>query len=247
MEKTRLFKKTNDITNSTITITKDEYHYLKNVIRAKENCEITIILNNDSKLITSLKKINKETIEINTLKSEKLENKRTFTLVQCLPKQDKFSDTIRMCTEIGVNRFIPIISKRSIPRKVETKKHDRWKSILISSAIQSEQNHYPILDEAYTFKAFIDNYTKILESDSIKICPWEEEKKLTLKNYFKTTTKLSSQAEIVIFIGPEGGLCESEISLLKKIGFNTITLGNTILRTQHAGFYTMSQIKYELE
>ena len=53
--------------------------------------------------------------------------------------------------------------------------------------------------------------------------------------------------DIAVFIGPEGGFDESEISLARQAGYETITLGRRILRTETAGMTVLSWLVYLLE
>ena len=52
---------------------------------------------------------------------------------------------------------------------------------------------------------------------------------------------------VAVFIGPEGGIDESEIDALNSIGANVITLGKRILRTETAGLAVLSWLTYILE
>jgi 16S rRNA (uracil1498-N3)-methyltransferase len=58
---------------------------------------------------------------------------------------------------------------------------------------------------------------------------------------------ITSGDKVAVFIGPEGGFDESEIELAKEAGFEIITLGKRILRTETAGFTVMSWIMYQME
>ena len=52
---------------------------------------------------------------------------------------------------------------------------------------------------------------------------------------------------IAVFIGPEGGFEESEVELARKSGFEAISLGKRILRTETAGLTTLSILMYQIE
>ena len=52
---------------------------------------------------------------------------------------------------------------------------------------------------------------------------------------------------IAIFVGPEGGLADEEVSYAQDAGFAAITMGKRILRTETAGFTMLSWLMYKLE
>ena len=58
---------------------------------------------------------------------------------------------------------------------------------------------------------------------------------------------LPEDADIAVFIGPEGGFEEAEIEKAGESGVEPITLGRRILRTETAGFTVMAWIMYQLE
>jgi 16S rRNA (uracil1498-N3)-methyltransferase len=73
---------------------------------------------------------------------------------------------------------------------------------------------------------------------------WEEpdQKRVTLKSVL---SKIPKPDQIMIFIGPEGGIDAQEAKILQRLGFHTVSLGETILRVEHAAFSMLSNILYE--
>jgi 16S rRNA (uracil1498-N3)-methyltransferase len=79
----------------------------------------------------------------------------------------------------------------------------------------------------------------------VKLLPYE-----MAEDFSKTRELLSgigSGKKVAIFIGPEGGFEDTEINEALSAGFDTITLGKRILRTETAGMYMMSVLSYLLE
>ena len=75
---------------------------------------------------------------------------------------------------------------------------------------------------------------------------YEEEKENSIKDELKNIEKKESY-NIAVIIGPEGGITEKEVSLLREKGAKVVTLGNRILRTETVALYLSSVIMYELE
>ena len=66
---------------------------------------------------------------------------------------------------------------------------------------------------------------------------------MRLKEKVETNNKI----KIAVVIGPEGGLEEKDVELLKQNGAKIVTLGNRILRTETVALNVLSVIMYELE
>ena len=78
-------------------------------------------------------------------------------------------------------------------------------------------------------------------NESLKIMPYENEEKNTLKSVLKN----SDEKNISIFIGPEGGFDQSEVDFAKENGVFTVTLGPRIMRTETAPIAVLSACMYE--
>ncbi|NQY74089.1 MAG: RNA methyltransferase, partial [Candidatus Margulisbacteria bacterium] len=167
-----------------------------------------------------------------------------FTLAQALPKQDKMTDIFKKCTEIGVSEFIPVLTERCVSRpKDTTHKITRWKKAIESAASQSKQQDIPLLHNMKHLKEFI-SYINTNPHD-IMIVPWEETE--LDQGLSALIPKNNTPTSVCVFIGPEGGLSITEIKQLQAVGFKTCSLGLYILRTENAGFFTFSQIRFALQ
>ena len=89
----------------------------------------------------------------------------------------------------------------------------------------------------------------IKEYDSV-IVAYENEKENTIKHELlrlKEKVETNNKIKIAVVIGPEGGLEEKDVELLKQNGAKIVTLGNRILRTETVALNVLSVIMYELE
>ena len=173
-------------------------------------------------------------------------------LVQSLPKGDKIGDIIQSCTELGVSRITPVISERSVSwpdAGSAARKQERWQAIAESAATQSRQWRCPPVDAIVR----LSDWRLDGDYDVTLVC-WEEaDLKASLKSLLiACTPQMVSRFEsnqtlrVLIVIGPESGLSENEVAVLKDKGLTPVSLGQTILRVEHAGFYACAQIRYEM-
>ena len=246
----RLFVNKKEVDDKSVAINQEQFHYLVNVLRVKSKTLLDLVIDQKINRVIEVKEINSEKILYNLVTEEELivGCYPKLILVQWLPKQDKFSDILKKCTEVGVDSFIPIISSRTVPvidTKAQKNKLSRWERILESAAAQSKRNKIPALYPIMTIASFIKWNDLIHPDFGLKLVFWEEETEDALKKVLKATD-LSKINNIILFIGPEGGLSKAEVANLKKAGFLSVSLGQTILRVENAGFAAAANTLYEL-
>ncbi len=237
------------ISGKIITITGKDVNHIKNVLRMKKGEEISISCTDSPGeyrcLVDSLTD-DAVTAEVIFIKEEGNELPAKIFLFQGLPKQDKMELIIQKCVELGVFEIIPVNMKRSIMKIDEKKvksKTERWQAISEAAAKQSKRTVIPEIKEPVSFKAAI----AMAEESNIKLLPYEM---ATGEGMEKTRSLFDSVKpgdSVAVFIGPEGGFDDSEIALAKEAGFEIITLGKRILRTETAGLVVLSNLMMRLE
>ena len=154
---------------------------------------------------------------------------------------------IQKSVELGVKEIIPIEMKRCVVKlneKDQNKKIDRWQKISEVAAKQCGRNIIPKINNVINIK----NICNLCENYDIVLVAYENEKENKLKYELeKLKSQNKEQLKIAIVIGPEGGLEENDVNLLKESGAKVITLGNRILRTETVALNMISIIMYELE
>lgn len=244
----RFFIKENQIQNNQITIIGEDVNHIKNVIR-KQIGDIIEICNQDNEKSykCEIEKIEEKQITtkiIEELKSQ--ESNIKVDIYQGLPKAEKMEFIIQKSVELGANAIIPVNMKRCVVKldsKSEEKKIERWQKISESAAKQCGRNNIPEVKHLVNIK---DICNKIKDYDAM-IVAYENEKENTLKQELTKLKNKQKNLKIGIVIGPEGGLEENDVKLLKESGAEIITLGHRILRTETVALNMLSIIMYELE
>ena len=240
----KFFVNNKQIKQNLIEIINEDVNHIKNVLRLEEDTLIQISdgkQNYISKIITIEKdKVICEIVE--ELENEN-EAKVQIDIYQGLPKSDKMEYIIQKCTELGVNQYFPVSMKRSIVKlsgKDEEKKILRWQKIAEGAAKQSGRD---VIPKVFNIQN-INNVCNNIENYDIVLVAYELEKEKSLKQELQKI-KVNNDAKIAILIGPEGGIEEEEINLLKKNGAKIISLGKRILRTETVALVVSSIIMYE--
>ncbi len=230
-----------DIKDNRLLIKGDEVHHIKNVLKLKENEKVCCV-KGSMEYILRIIEFTKETVlfeVVDKVESES-ENKFSVTLFQATPKGDKADFIIEKATEAGANAVYIINTLRSVAKITKEnmrKKQERFSKISESAACQSGR---VVIPEVKCFLKLSE--VDFSDFDLLILC-YEDEDKTTLK---EVLSKNKDKKKIGVFIGPEGGIDESEVSYLMEKGFLCASLGKRILRCETAGLYTLSNINYEL-
>ncbi len=164
-----------------------------------------------------------------------------LTLYQCSLKSDKFEWVLQKGTELGVARFVPVISARSIVRPAAAllKKFERWHFILREAAEQSGRSRVPTLDEPLA----IDD--ALLQAPGMRLLPYEagagdDDTPGLLQAMARGDVVIQrlhakdGAGEVSLLIGPEGGFEAGEIAIARANDWQIVSLGPRILRAETA-------------
>ena len=231
-----------------VVIRGTDVNHIKNVLRMKPGEEVSVSNGSDGReyrcAIESLYE-DEVILELRFIKEDSNELPAKIYLFQGLPKADKMEMIIQKNVELGVFEMIPVSMKRCVVRldqKKAASKTERWQEISRAAAKQSKRGIIPEIKMPMTYKEAL---AYAAEHCDVKLLPYE-----MAEDFIKTRELLStigSGAKVAIFIGPEGGFDDAEIKEAISAGFDTITLGKRILRTETAGMYVMSVLSYLLE
>lgn len=236
-----------DETMKKIFIDGSDVNHIKNVLRMKQGEELLISDGNGRDYVCQIEGYN-GTDEVvagileTTFGGTELPSE--IYLFQGLPKSDKMELIIQKAVELGVHEIIPVATKRAVvklDKKKEESKLKRWNEISKSAAKQSRRSIIPSVHSVMSFKEAI-NYAKTLD---INLIPYENYKDMSETKH--VIDKIKRGMSIGIFIGPEGGFDEEEVSLAMENNLERISLGRRILRTETAGLMIVSVLMFRLE
>ena len=243
----QFFVEPSQIRGNKIIITGSDVNHIKNVLRMKVGEEIAVSNGIDNKEyrcgITEF--LAEEIIcTLRFVKEDGVELPSKIYLFQGLPKADKMELIIQKAVELGVYEVIPVSVKRAVVKLDEKKKkakQERWQGIAEAAAKQSKRGIIPKVKHVMNMKEAI-TYAEPMD---IKLIPYE------LAGDMAKTKEIINGIEpgksIAVFIGPEGGFEESEISQAMEKDILPITLGKRILRTETAGLTVLAWLMYHLE
>ncbi len=135
---------------------------------------------------------------------------------------DRFEWFVEKAVEIGVDEITPILCRYSERKRLNLK---RTEKIIIAAAKQSQKAYLPVLHSLTRFQDFL----KQADTSSKFIAHCYNEDKKELKDL------IVKSADVLVMIGPEGDFSAEELKLALEVGYQSVTLGDSRLRTETAG------------
>lgn len=235
MSNIRLFFPENLSLNLTAKLDKSQSHYVNKVMRVKVN-ETFSLFNESVEWEAKIKEISNGIVGfIITKQLRQKENSKEIWLAFSPIKSNYFNFMIQKATELGVTKFIPIITDRTIVRKIN---YERVENITIEASEQSNRLLVPKVEKIQNLKSFLEknnNKINIIFGD------------INTKNQ-KLDPKIQKEDKpICIIIGPEGDFTEAEREqILNFKDVQSLKINDNILRTETAVISALSIINYFL-
>lgn len=241
----RFFVPASSINSGSIQITGDDALHISKVLRLRAGENVIVCDGEENEYTCEIISCDKKHADLSILgkKRSQAESPVKICLFQGIPKAAKMDLIVQKCTEIGVDRIVPMNTERVVPELSEDKdisnKLQRWRKIAEEASKQSGRGRIPVIEKPVRYKDALEMAGKY----EFCIIPYEKEQNVGLKKVLKGKDNMRNAA---IVIGPEGGFTECEIAAAKMGGIMPVTLGPRILRTETAGFICAAIINYTL-
>jgi 16S rRNA (uracil1498-N3)-methyltransferase len=218
-----------------IEVSGDEAHHAIKVLRTSVGEEILISDGTGNWVRACVEYIEKKTFTAKVLeRGFQPEKSPRLIVVQGLPKSDRVKDAIEILVESGVDVIIPWQADRSIS-KWQKDSLTKWQSVAEAATKQSRRFRKPEIIDGLSLSQLLE-----IESENSAVLVMHES--ATTKLSEVVTSKFAGMSEIVIVIGPEGGISDSELELLQSTGAHIVGLGPEVFRSAHAGGAALSAV-----
>ena len=222
--------------DSVVELPDDVVRHL-NVLRVK-NTEEIVLFNGNGKSYPALPEVlEKRRAIMRILREEATDNESplNITLVQAVSASERMDFTLQKSVELGVAEIRPVISERCVVRlsgERAEKRVARWQEIVVSACEQSGRNIVPKVLPLTTY------------AQALQQLPQETTKLLMSLNRAQKLSDVRPQSDKVVFmVGPEGGWTEKEEQQAFDAGFQSVTLGKRVLRTETASLAAIAAMQ----
>ena len=223
---------------ATASLTGDQASHLIRVLRAQAGMEFDIVAG-DRVWHAVIAGISGDAVRFNLVAEVESDPALPITLLLSIFKFDHMEWAIEKATELGVERIVPVIARRSdkhlaqgAPNRVE-----RWRRIARESAQQSRRSDVPLVEDTVALKT-----AARVKDGAVSLLLAEQERTTTLRHAIEEALAGYGN-ELPPFrmaIGPEGGWAAEEEALFDNEGWKPVSLGPRILRAETAAITAMA-------
>ena len=217
-------------------LTNEQTHYVKDVMRLKIGDKLSIF-NTLGEWNAAIESYEKNGAKIKIMeKVRDKDNEKNIWLAFSPIKQNPLNFVIQKGTELGVRKFIPILSDRTIVREVNI---ERIKKIIVEASEQSNRISVPEINKPDSLKNFLSIFPK---NGCLIFCDINSNQN-NLKNIFEKKV----DGPVCILIGPEGDFSENERKMI--INHNqtySISLAKNILKSETAALSAITIVNHYL-
>jgi 16S rRNA (uracil1498-N3)-methyltransferase len=162
-----------------------------------------------------------------------------ITLAQGIPKGQKMDFVVEKATELGVARIVPFSSERSVGEGEREGKLERWRRLARAAAQQCGRPEIPAVEPPVSWSALVARIGLVDRA----LVPWEGADPVPLRT--RLGPVIEGKTNLMVIVGPEGGLSHGEVEAAEACGAIPVSLGNRIFRTETAGLVACTALLYE--
>jgi 16S rRNA (uracil1498-N3)-methyltransferase len=160
---------------------------------------------------------------------------REVYLYQAIVKKDNFEWIVEKATELGVTHIIPVMAEHSEKKSLN---EERLKKIAIEASEQSGRGTVPEIGEIVKLEDVVTARRDLAE---VKRIVFHTAANSRLCNDDDSSRSLLA---VAVFIGPEGGWSEKEVSMFHENNFDIFCLGEQVLRAETAAITALSLVLF---
>ena len=215
---------------------------IRTVLRMSPGDEIVLLDDSGREYTTRIADVGRDTVDTVVLATCEGhgEPHLKVSLYQGVLKGEKFEWVLQKATELGVSAFTPVVCARTVPRLDEGWVRDRSARHIRIITEAAEQSGRCLLPELRPPMSFANACDRASDSGALSIIPWERETSTGLRSVLER----SALEAVNVFVGPEGGLEETEVEYARSRGILPVSLGDRLLRAETAAIAVVAALLY---
>jgi 16S rRNA (uracil1498-N3)-methyltransferase len=218
-----------DLSPARVRLTGPEGRHAATVRRLRVGEQVDLADGRGSRAACTVTAVSRDVVELDVLsRSVDPTPQPRLVLVQALAKGDRGELAVELATEVGVDEVVPWAAERCVVRW-QGERGDRalarWRSTAREAGKQARRARVPVVTEP----AATAQVAARLGSAAAGLLLHESATEPLAR------LPLPDAGEVVLVVGPEGGLSDRELALLSQAGGQPVRLGHSVLRTSTAG------------
>lgn len=218
--------------------------HLTRVLRLGVGDPIVLFDGSGKEFPAEILEVQRQFVRLQVAEGARVERESDLNLVLALglPRPAIMDLIVQKVTELGVDEIVPVGTERAqkwLKGERGVSRLKRWERIAQEAARQSGRNRVPRISSLTDF----DQVLEQRKDTGLKLICWEEEETGSLRQIL---TAKGGSRQACVLIGPEGGFSGAEAEQAAAAGFQRISLGRRILRTETAAIIVIGLIQYEL-
>ncbi len=215
--------------HSLVDLPADAAHHALRVLRLRNDETVTLFNGEGGEFPGRIVETGRGVrVQLEEWRAVERESPIEITLAQALPAGDKMDWIVQKAVELGVARIVPLVAERSVVRLAgerASRRTGHWRQVAVSACEQCGRNRVPEIASILALPAWLSQ----LEPDS------ETCRLLPSPKADRRSSGLRVSEKFLLLVGPEGGLTDDEEAIARAAGFEGLSLGPRILRTETAG------------
>jgi 16S rRNA (uracil1498-N3)-methyltransferase len=232
----RLFVPGERLGGQRLTLTGPDHQHVGRVLRARPGDILTLFDGAGREVEAEVVRVAREETELSLGARRQVTGPAVaLTLLCAVPRGSRMDFLVQKTAELGVARIVPVVTERSVARPdAEAGRRARWEKIAREAARQSGRADVPVVDAPASLAAAL----AAPGLPARRLALFEAERKRSLR----AALEGSEPAATALLVGPEGGFAPAELAAARTAGFESVGLGDRILRVETAAIVAVALV-----
>ena len=224
-----------------LTLAGDEGRHAANVARIGVGEQLLLTDSPGRQVLAEVTAARKEQLDLRLLAdpSPAVQRLPRLALVQALATGGRDEQAVESATELGADRIVPWIAKRSVSvwrGEKLVKGRAKWEGTARAAVKQCRRPGIPVVDAPVTTAGLVEDLRARTATGALVLVLDEQESVglMSIADELRGASE-SGVEEIVVVVGPEGGIDPAELEALRGAGARSVLLGPEVLRSSTAG------------
>lgn len=212
--------------------------HLARTLRARQGQEFDVACGERlHRAVTTM--VSEERVEFELCEEIAARRVTPITLMLAIFKFDRMEWTIEKCTELNVTKIVPVVARRTEKHLAQAadKRAERWRRIAREAAQQSRRLSAPEVAAPVLLSLALNTPA------DLRVALAETERLMSLAELLRSQEDFGS---VALAIGPEGGWVDEELRAFGDAGWESTSLGDTILRAETAAIAALAIARSEI-